>query len=389
MSSRNIPTTPLVCALLAILIAGLVPLAHAAEGAPTTLGIGDNAPTLEVEAWLKGEPVPQFMRGHAYIVDFWATWCLPCVYGMPHLTEMQSRWADRVTVIGVDVFEGKADAADSATTRERVAAFVAARDSVIGYRIALDGEAQKAATGWLRAAGLNTIPSAFLVDGEGRIAHIGNPAQPAFEQAVQAVLDGSHDLAAARVAYEAEREQTKAKASARKAASLRLDAAVATALPHIRAGRNGDGVAVLDTLDGVFDALGPTARDQAKVAACRSLYAAGELAVADAYVDHLLAADAMASGLELNEIAWIMVNPDAPVAGADPRRALRCAERALAILEPDAQMYRTTIMEVQARSLWQAGERERAVAVLIEAVAIETNERFRTGLQELLADYTR
>ena len=72
-----------------------------------------------------------------------------------------------------------------------------------------------------------------------------------------------------------------------------------------------------------------------------------------------------------------------------PRRALRCAERALAILEPDAQVYRTIIMEVQARSLWQAGERERAVAVLNEAVAIETNERFRTGLQELLADYTR
>jgi hypothetical protein len=52
-------------------------------------------------------------------------------------------------------------------------------------------------------------------------------------------------------------------------------------------------------------------------------------------------------------------------------------------------MYRTTIMEVQARSLWQAGERERAVAVLTEAVAIETNERFRAGLQELLAGYTR
>ncbi|MBK6734037.1 MAG: TlpA family protein disulfide reductase [bacterium] len=389
MSLRNFPTTPIATALLAILIAVLVPSAHAAEAASATLGIGDNAPALEVEAWLKGEPVPQFLRGRAYIVEFWATWCMPCVYGMPHLTEMQSRWADRVTVIGVDVFDGNADAADSVTTRERVAAFVAARDSVIGYRIAFDGESQKAAASWLRAAGLNTIPSAVLVDGEGRIAHIGNPAQAAFEQAVQAVLDGSHDLAAARVAYEAEREQAKARASARKAASLRLDAEVANALPHIRAGRNADGAAVLDTLDGVFDALGPTARDQAKVAACRTLYAAGEVAVADAYVDHLLAADAMASGLELNEIAWIMINPDAPVAGADPRRALRCAERALAILEPDLQMYRTIIMEVQARSLWQSGERERAVAVLTEAVAIETNERLRAGLQELLAGYTR
>jgi hypothetical protein len=148
-------------------------------------------------------------------------------------------------------------------------------------------------------------------------------------------------------------------------------------------------VAVLDTLDGVFGALGPSARDLAKVSACRTLYSAGEVAVADAYVDHLLAADAMASGLELNEIAWIMVNPDAPVAGVDPRRALRCAERALAILEPDLQMFRATIMEVQARSLWLAGDRDRAVAVLTEAVAIETNERFRAGLQSLLATYRR
>jgi thiol-disulfide isomerase/thioredoxin len=384
---RRIPLSAAALALVLFLPARA--LFAADPELPAPLHIGDPAPALEVEAYLKGDPVPRFLPGHAYIVEFWATWCLPCVYGMPHLTGMQTRWADRLTVIGVDVFESRADAADTVTTRERVAAFVAARDSVIGYRIAFDGEAQKAATAWLRAAGLNAIPAAFLVDGEGRIAHIGNPAHPAFEQAVLAVLDGSHDLAAARVAYEAEREQAKAKALAREAATERLNAAVATALPLIRAGRSAEGVAVLDTLDGVFGALGPSARDLAKVSACRTLYSAGEVAVADAYVDHLLAADAMASGLELNEIAWIMVNPDAPVAGVDPRRALRCAERALAILEPDLQMFRATIMEVQARSLWLAGDRDRAVAVLTEAVAIETNERFRAGLQSLLATYRR
>src|SRR5262245_48165741 len=66
-----------------------------------TLTIGDKAPALAIEKWVKGTPVESFQNGKVYVVEFWATWCSPCVAGMPHLTELQKKFkAKGVTVIG-------------------------------------------------------------------------------------------------------------------------------------------------------------------------------------------------------------------------------------------------------------------------------------------------
>jgi cytochrome c biogenesis protein CcmG, thiol:disulfide interchange protein DsbE len=46
-------------------------------------------------------------RGHTLIIDFWATWCGPCVRALPELGALQKRWAARgVDVIGVST-EGR------------------------------------------------------------------------------------------------------------------------------------------------------------------------------------------------------------------------------------------------------------------------------------------
>lgn len=38
-----------------------------------TLNVGDRAPALNVDRWLKGEPVTAFQPGTIYVVEFWAT----------------------------------------------------------------------------------------------------------------------------------------------------------------------------------------------------------------------------------------------------------------------------------------------------------------------------
>ena len=67
---------------------------------PISLKVGDPAPPLSVELWLKGEPVNEFKRGTVYVVEFWATWCSPCVAAIPHLNQLQKDHPSAV-VIGV------------------------------------------------------------------------------------------------------------------------------------------------------------------------------------------------------------------------------------------------------------------------------------------------
>jgi thiol-disulfide isomerase/thioredoxin len=92
---------PMNClSLAAIVVVLLVP----DELAPT-LKSGDPAPPLAVSRWIKGEAAKQLECGKMYVVEFWATWCGPCIGCMPYLTELHKVYKDRVTFISVNVAE--------------------------------------------------------------------------------------------------------------------------------------------------------------------------------------------------------------------------------------------------------------------------------------------
>lgn len=80
-------------------------LTACAPSAPAPTEAPFYAPDFTLSA-LDGDPVTlRDLRGRWAIVNFWATWCVPCVAEMPALNAVGASFADRVTVLGINMRE--------------------------------------------------------------------------------------------------------------------------------------------------------------------------------------------------------------------------------------------------------------------------------------------
>jgi thiol-disulfide isomerase/thioredoxin len=133
-----------------------------------SLKVGDPAPKLSVTKWLKGDAVNAFEPGKVYVVEFWATWCGPCIAAMPHVSELQAEFKSQgLTVIGVT-------SKDPNNSLDQVTEFIKNRGSIMEYTAAwCEDRATDAA--FMKAAGQNGIPCSFVIDKQGNVAFIGHP----------------------------------------------------------------------------------------------------------------------------------------------------------------------------------------------------------------------
>ena len=65
------------------------------------LNVGDPAPPLAINQWVKGDSLEKFELGNIYVIEFWATWCPPCRTSMSHLSQLQEQYGEKVTIVGV------------------------------------------------------------------------------------------------------------------------------------------------------------------------------------------------------------------------------------------------------------------------------------------------
>jgi thiol-disulfide isomerase/thioredoxin len=159
----------LIAAAAALLLA--LP-ALAAELKPWT---GGAAPALALRDLAGREHRLADYRGKVVVVNFWATWCEPCVREMPSLERLQARMGGRVAVLAVNYAEGEG----------RIGDFLAKHPAALTVLLDRDTAVAKA---WMA----RVLPTTFIVDPSGRVRYsaIGeiDADAPAFDAALRRLL---------------------------------------------------------------------------------------------------------------------------------------------------------------------------------------------------------
>ena len=184
---------------IAAAVAGIVAVQMFREinAAPTAPSIGGEYSSLNLGSTGEGapklgEPAPGFQlldpagemirledfRGRPVLINFWATWCVPCRKETPDLVTLQAEWGETVQILGVNYYES------AGVARDFVSSFA------VNYPTPLDSYGE--VTGSYKLRGL---PETFFLDEQGTIRdhRIGQLDPDIARCIVAGIRAGNHD----------------------------------------------------------------------------------------------------------------------------------------------------------------------------------------------------
>jgi thiol-disulfide isomerase/thioredoxin len=130
-----------------------------------------NPPALQLEEWTHTEPLTlDALKGKIVVLDFWATWCGPCIASIPHTNELAKKYAGDVVFLGVCHQRGG----------EKMAETV--KEKGIEYPVALDPN-----NATIKAYAVNSYPDYYILDRNGKLV-VADCANDKVEEVIQILL---------------------------------------------------------------------------------------------------------------------------------------------------------------------------------------------------------
>ena len=140
--------------------------------------LGDNkAPDFTLVS-LEGDLITlSDLRGNVILLNFWATWCGPCIMEIPDLNKLQEKYQDKgFEVVGITLTSG---------SPEQISKF--AEDWGMNYKILTDIEGNETEIvtntyGQATGAPISGVPTSFIIDRDGYIVktYIGPRSEQMF-----------------------------------------------------------------------------------------------------------------------------------------------------------------------------------------------------------------
>ena len=157
---------------------------------------GKRAPELRgLKAWKGNDPVTlKGLRGKVVILDFWGSWCGPCVHSMPYLMALHDKYHARGLEI-IAVHDNRVKSMRQLGQRCRRAKKEIWGGRPLPFRVAIDGDGQTRIPGFpkrylasgpmVATYGINAFPTSLLIDKSGILVKTVEVRSPLKEMAKQ------------------------------------------------------------------------------------------------------------------------------------------------------------------------------------------------------------
>jgi thiol-disulfide isomerase/thioredoxin len=147
---------------------------------------GELAPEIAILKWVEQSPLKiSDLRGRVVLLDFWATWCGPCLAAFPHLKEWHEKYKDRgLVILGITRYYGHGEGREMTPAEELGFIERFKKQYELPYGVAVTDNDNNH-----RNYGVTAIPTAVLIDRQGVIRLITTGSGGGNEIEISAALE--------------------------------------------------------------------------------------------------------------------------------------------------------------------------------------------------------